>query len=355
MTTDHLGALRAACGCEWPQLAECESAAASQLSKIESALNRILPADTAFVAFGSLARGEWTDGSDLDWTLLVDGQANRTHLPAAQKIRTKLEGELDIKPPGPSALFGGPSFSHELIHRIGGDADSNRNTTRRILLLLESISLEDGREVRERVLRQLVRRYIGDDHVYRLRTELKPYVPGLLLNDFVRFWRTMAVDFASKRLERQGDGWALRRFKLRMSRKLLFLAGLAACLSCRLRPSDALSKAGGSDEVFCNALTEELMTSVDSRPLEVLARLVGEFQALDAGRDLFGAYDEFLGILADTDQRAELERLDADSAPTDPLFQRTDQIAKRFRDGALKLFFDTDDQLTKLTQQYGVF
>jgi predicted nucleotidyltransferase len=355
MTEDHLEALRADCDREWSQLAKCEGAASTQLNEIEGALDRVLPADTAFVAFGSLARGEWTDGSDLDWTLLVDGQANRTHLPAAQAIRSKLEDELKIKPPGPSALFGGPSFSHELIHRIGGDADSNRNTTRRILLLLESVSLEYGREVRERVLRQLVRRYIDDDHGYRLRADLKPYVPGLLLNDFVRFWRTMAVDFASKRLERQGEGWALRRFKLRMSRKLLFLAGLAACLSCKLRPSKRLSNAGGSDEEFCGALTEELMVSVDSKPLQVLAGLVREFQALEAGRELFGAYDEFLMILADTEQRTELEGLDAETASTDPLLQETDRIAKRFRDGALKLFFDTDTELTKLTQQYGVF
>ncbi|HEV2991737.1 MAG TPA: nucleotidyltransferase domain-containing protein [Candidatus Angelobacter sp.] len=35
--------------------------------------------DTAsLVVFGSLARGEWTTGSDLDWTYLVDGQATQT-------------------------------------------------------------------------------------------------------------------------------------------------------------------------------------------------------------------------------------------------------------------------------------
>ena len=29
--------------------------------------------DTSLVVFGSLARGEWTSKSDLDWTYLIDG------------------------------------------------------------------------------------------------------------------------------------------------------------------------------------------------------------------------------------------------------------------------------------------
>src|SRR5580698_11498030 len=36
--------------------------------------------DTSLVVFGSLARGEWTDASDVDWTYLIDGQANSDHL-----------------------------------------------------------------------------------------------------------------------------------------------------------------------------------------------------------------------------------------------------------------------------------
>jgi hypothetical protein len=45
--------------------------------------------DTSLVVFGSLARGEWTSGSDLDWTYLIDGGANSDHLLIAHGTQGK--------------------------------------------------------------------------------------------------------------------------------------------------------------------------------------------------------------------------------------------------------------------------
>ena len=113
--------------------------------------------------FGSLARGEWTQGSDLDWTLLVDGQVVGEHADIAHRIADIVQG--DKKTPGPTGVFGGLTFSHDIVHFIGGDDDTNTNTTRRILLLLESKSLGDD-TVRERVLRAVLSRYVGEDLLY---------------------------------------------------------------------------------------------------------------------------------------------------------------------------------------------
>ena len=58
---------------------------------LSSAVGKYTSEDTSLVVFGSLARGEWTSNSDLDWTYLIDGEANPDHLVIAQKIQKVLK------------------------------------------------------------------------------------------------------------------------------------------------------------------------------------------------------------------------------------------------------------------------
>src|SRR4029077_15479746 len=139
--------------------------------------------------------------------------------------------------PGPAATFGSVTFSHELVHHIGGHSDSNRNTTQRILLLLESTPIGSA-DAYQRVVRAVLGRYLDNDISFltRSRSGKRYKVPRFLLNDIVRYWRTVCVDYATKFRERQGAEWALRNAKLRMSRKLIFASGLVMCFSCYLKP-----------------------------------------------------------------------------------------------------------------------
>jgi predicted nucleotidyltransferase len=82
-------------------------------------LRDINPSDTSVVVYGSLARGEFTEGSDIDWTLLVDGFADPKHLEVVREI-DKIVGEAVAKTPGREGTFGTLTFSHELVHQIGG-------------------------------------------------------------------------------------------------------------------------------------------------------------------------------------------------------------------------------------------
>ena len=70
----------------------------------------------------------------------------------------------------------------------------------------------------------------------------------------------MAVDFAAKRRDRDGAGWGLRNFKLRMSRKLIFAAGLAACLSCKLRPPASSPPEAETEEDYATIIAERLLS-----------------------------------------------------------------------------------------------
>jgi hypothetical protein len=182
------------------------------------------------VVSGSLARNEFTAGSDVDWTLLIDGQADPQHYNLTAAINA-IVGEIAAKPTGAEGTFSGMVFSHDLVHQIGGEDDTNRNTTRRLLLLLESSPV--GRDdAYRRVIRNILNRYLLEDRGFWKGSQFR--VPRFLQNDFARYWRTMAVDFAYKLRKRSGKGWAIRNTKLRMSRKFIYASGLLACYRCHL-------------------------------------------------------------------------------------------------------------------------
>ncbi len=200
-----------------------------------------------------------------------------------------------------------------------------------------------------------MQRYIHEDDGFS-RVPGKYHVPRFLQNDFARYWRTMAVDFAYKRRTRFGKGAALRNFKLRMSRKLLYVSGLLSCFSCeldltagsRLFPCEKF--AGTPECVAC------LRESIRRTPLEILATVILAFDHLqDTGRKLFDAYDRFIGLLADNATRDYLEKLPVRPDPQDPVWERARMVTHDFRDALLELFFDQESRLAELTRMYGVF
>jgi hypothetical protein len=165
---------------------------------------------------------------------LIDGQADPQHLQMAQEVVGRL-GKAEFNPPGATGIFGSMTFSHDLVQKIGGREDTNENTTRRVLLLQESAAFGKS-DAYERVVRLLLSRYLKDDYGLRFGT-LKYKVPRFLLNDIVRYWRTVTVDFVEKQRGQAGHGWGLRNAKLRMSRKLIFATGMLSCFSCHLLSS----------------------------------------------------------------------------------------------------------------------
>jgi hypothetical protein len=208
------------------------------------------------------------------------------------------------------------------------------------------------------VLRGVLRRYLDEDLGYHALHDWKIRVPRFLLNDIVRFWRTMAVDYAAKRRDRGGTGWAIRNFKLRLSRKLIFTSGLAMCLSCELAPSSELSlPPPRKPDEFYRALQDFLIGFSNRTPLDVVASfaLGLGLRAIDACGRLFDAYDRFLAILSDEERRTRLERMEIDEAIDDELFRETRAIGTAFQDALSTLFFASNEDLTSATQRYGVF
>lgn len=345
---NHLVQLAKKLGVQWPSIFAAQEAAKSQVTRLREAIAGLKPpSNTSVVAFGSLAREEFTQGSDLDWTLMIDGPSDMSHFDVAKSVAEKLK-TLGFKPPGPTAIFGTMASSHPLVHHIGGEEDTNQNTTRRILLLLESVWLSDN-VTQERVIRSILERYVvGDPPSTSAR---KLHVPLFLLNDVIRYWRTMAVDYATKKWQRSNDGWALRNIKLRMSRKLLYTKGLLVCLLCD-------EELGGSP-VEASLVEQDLLSKCFSlsriSAIEMIASAAMRVGAFDSGRRIFDSYDNFLSMLADSAKRDALDKLPFGSSG-DALFKAQRENSNEFQIGLEQLFFESgNDRLTKLTKRYGVF
>jgi predicted nucleotidyltransferase len=349
-STSPVLALRDRYGAEWPFITASREQSAQMEERLSRELLHLVPPETTLVVFGSLARCELTAGSDVDWTLLVDGAADPYHQEAAQRIGSRLR-EKKLTPPAAGGPFGSLTFSHDLIHNIGGDDDTNHNTTQRLLLLLESRPLGNPHAY-QRVVGNVLARYVEEDIVSPGDTPFR--VPRFLQNDVVRYWRTMAVDFAHKRRVRAAKGWALRNAKLRMSRKLLYAAGLLTCFSC-----DSVFRARARSQPWHDArqVVDHLCGMVRLTPLDIVAGVVlncfGEFSG--AAGDLFGVYDEFLGVLHDPERRGHLDTLPPWQADTDPEYQAVRHMATRFQDALTEIFFHRDTPLRELTIRYGVF
>ena len=113
-----------------------------QRKALEEAFRGQVASDTTVMLFGSIAREEMTLGSDTDWILLVDGQAFPEHEDQTRDVACTLK-KNGFGEPGRSGVFGCMVASHSMVHKIGGEDDTNSNTTRRVLLLFESFPIGD--------------------------------------------------------------------------------------------------------------------------------------------------------------------------------------------------------------------
>lgn len=351
-TPASVAELAARLGADWPAIRAAALKAEMERRELEEIVSPFLNDDLSFVVFGSIARGESTVGSDLDWALLVDGQARRSHLDTMLELGRRVA--VRFPPPGPEGVFGCFMFSHDLVHFIGGEDDDNINTTRRLLLVLESQAI--GRqEAYERTLNEVLVRYVAEDASVTLSDPLRR-VPRFLQNDIARYWRTIAVDFAYKRRTRGEEGWALRTAKLRMSRKMLYASGLAMCFLVALDTDTAQGGTIADPEATSRHMVSALADFVRTPPLTVLAHLMLRYSILnEPAARLFSSYDRFLEILDDPSKRDQLKSLNRQAALNDQLYQEVGSLCSEFQYALTEIFQGEGTELANFTKRYGVF
>ena len=341
-------------GMDWKNIINSEKKTNEVLSKINSTFstspgNRLFTTDVDLVVFGSLARNECTENSDVDWTLLIDGQSRPEHYSFGHIVRDKLEN-AEMQEPGSTGMFGQITFGHDLINYIGGEDDTNHNISRRILMLLESDNIvwtgsNKGGTAYERILKGIIKQYFEHDSGYKSDIGSKTKVPRFLLNDIIRFWRTMCVDFAYKQKEQHGKKWALRNIKLRISRKLIFVKGLLMCISCY-----------NNDDLKIEDIEEHLKNMSMLKPLDILIKICTENKVDQQDLvNLFNSYDEFLGLLNDKEKRDELTNLEMLEVYNNKVFIESREITNRFQDALNNIFIIKDSKIKEFTLRYGIF
>jgi predicted nucleotidyltransferase len=353
MAVNNIEDLATELGADWPFILSGRQKALNELQRIREACEPLVLPDTSLVVFGSLARGEFTDASDIDWTLLVDGITIPEHLTVARQISEEL-AKLKSKPPGRTGTFGNMGSSHNLIHCIGGEDDTNANTTRRSLLLLEACPVGDD-QVFTRVRNNLLKRYLEEDMgLWRGSTLTK--IPHFLLNDFARYWRTMAVDFADKQHDRFYEGFALRNIKLRLSRKLLYISGLLTCFRCQLDFPNQEERVAFFSRENSVAVAAYIRGLLDRTPLDTTAQTLSLFvENREKIGQMFEAYDQFLGMLSDVTKRKHLEDLLPDQLDSDSIYAEARDISHRFAEAVRCIFLSPGNPVGDLTIRYGVF
>lgn len=240
---------------------------------------------------GSLARREASSLSDLDLIITTHSpQDHEAHAPI-HEWRRELCKRLDIDQPNPSGVFHNP-IDRPLVESIAGAAtEAYDQTAKRILFILESTWLSNAKEY-ERLLDAVIDRYAEDVG----RDSSKNFV--FLLNDVVRYFRQLCVNYQQVKSDTPDGKWPLRNVKLRHSRVLMYFSMVAALGS--------LSRERGPHK------TAALKLLVRMHPLKRLFVAYGL-----AGDDCFyrvaGLYNTFIALLSDKQTRDALHAVEYES------------------------------------------
>ncbi|MFJ4385989.1 DUF294 nucleotidyltransferase-like domain-containing protein [Pseudomonas sp. NPDC089408] len=256
------------------------------------------------VAVGSYGRREASCVSDIDFFIVHDGRLPDERLEAILNQVNAHVRPLSQRGESDHAKFGRDALSlySSLSCHMGWKRESSTALTRRMLLLLEGCSLF-GDAAHDHWKNDLLRRYVPGEQ----GTGLSRF----MLNDLVRYYRTLMANFEEKQAE--GKAWGVRNIKLQFSRKLLFIGGIVVIAEAFGLPAHARVRR-----------FEYLLAHT---PLQRLATIG---QSNEHTEQLFEWYAVFLKLISSAHYRQHLDQLSAAHASADPVYREIKAIGNAF-------------------------
>ena len=190
--------------------------------------------DLSIYVTGSYGRLEAHERSDLDLFFISnrDVPIDRTTkiLIDAQLIR--IARDMGFPPFSNDAQYLQIHSLNEMLNKLGTAEDDSRNFfTARLLLLLESRSVHDEAAYRT-ILKGIIDAYFRDYHDHT-----RNFRPLFLVNDILRFWKTLCLNYESKRnppaARADKNKHHLRNLKLKFSRLLICFSSVIPLAAAR--------------------------------------------------------------------------------------------------------------------------
>ncbi|MEW8627052.1 MAG: nucleotidyltransferase domain-containing protein [Candidatus Thiodiazotropha sp.] len=246
----------------------------------------------SIITVGSFARREASDQSDLDFFVIVDNDSRVSD--DTIKFISKPIRDLGLKMPSSDGAFNEIEKASDMIENIGGSDDPTLKLTRRMLFLFEGEWLYNE-ELYNKLFEQMINTYVRESITQH-------QLCRFLLNDLIRYYRTICVDFEFKTNE-INKTWGDRNIKLLFSRKLLYFSGLLVIAE--------------TVQHFYTHKREILTKYLRMPPVERVQQICGV-----RSEKVIQMYDEFLENLSDQNVRDLLNRTTFDRDLHTPEFRK---------------------------------
>lgn len=287
-----------------------------KVKELRAVLAKALNGDQfAVVVGGSYARREASNESDLDFFIICDSRGVAKKLTVELSRIAQLLGGIVNKSPAAGGAFGRVEAISDMEKNIGGQQDANDKITRRILFLLEGEWLynrEGFEKYRKRILAKYIKNSISEHQLSRF-----------LLNDLIRYYRTICVDFEYK-TEEDGKAWGTRNLKLMFSRKLLYFSGILV--------------AAESAQLSYESKLERTLYLLSLTPISRLQDICGA-----RADHALSIYCEFLMAISDKSTRIHCEKVTVDRKTHTARFRGIKNRGHHFTWALSKLLKDTYD------------